>query len=543
MAHSLSTSKCIAIDTETTFTDDYNARKLVGISVANKTQEWYIPYGHSSNLFESENFTSLPDDLFMGDYTIVMHNAKFDLHMLNSIGLKIKTDRLFDTMIMAHFIDENPPHGLKELAGIRLGWKEPKELQNAIKNAGKSLGYEGIPAFIMAKYAEQDARMTYNLFVDLWDEFKEFRQLWENLDRPFLLALLEIESRGLLVDQPQATRQLADVDKRSSEIRQELKFDPAKPLVLERKLFSPVPEGLGLIPRSLGKSDRPTMDDAYLSSIGHPTTALVLEYRRLMKASSSYYRPYLRLSGASGRLHPTFKAHGTVTGRLSCENPNFQQVPRDSPIKKLFLPDPDCQLWEFDYSQIEFRLAAVYGQERELIEAFSNEQDVHAIVAGELGIPRQTAKMVTYAILYGSGIKNLAGRLKVPYNSAERIITDYRSRYPGIFQVMHRAEEQADYKNEIKYWTGRKRHFKYGSEHRKAFNSAIQGGAGEIFKHSTVKLHEAGFDLRNLVHDAVWVNIPREEVTTSVEVIPHIMSDWTVDQFKLRFSVDAKRLH
>ena len=286
------------------------------------------------------------------------------------------------------------------------------------------------------------------------------------------------------------------------------------------------------------------MDEAVLERYGHPTTALVIEYRTTSKQLSSYIRPYIARSGVSGgRLYPTFKQHGTITGRLSCENPNMQQIPRgDSPVKRLFMAEPDHELWEFDYKNIEMRLAAAYAQEQSLIDAFINGLDIHDTVSEQIGVPRHVAKMMNFLILYGGGVDTLARKTGLTKAAAFNVITSFKKQYPAVAAIMDKAEAVAEENMEVKYWTGRKRHFLWRSEARKAFNSVIQGGAFEIVKDGMLRLDVAGYRMVNQVHDAVWVQIHRAELMDALQQIPEILSAGTFENFGVPFPVDAKRL-
>jgi DNA polymerase I-like protein with 3'-5' exonuclease and polymerase domains len=155
----ISKADFVAIDTETNYTDSSSERFLVGISLAwSSDDSAYIPIGHTDTIFGTDNYSGDPFLDLLEDFsgTVIMHNAKFDLAMLDGY-INIPTNRLYDTMLMSYMIDEEPPHGLKELAKIRLDYEQPKQLQQGIKKAGSYFGYEAIPASVMAIYACQDA--------------------------------------------------------------------------------------------------------------------------------------------------------------------------------------------------------------------------------------------------------------------------------------------------------------------------------------------------------------------------------------------------
>lgn len=551
LVQGLSHSDLVAIDTETNITETLKDRFCVGISVATSEEDFfYIPLGHKEDLFGPQNFKGmLPTDLF-SDITgvVVFHNAKFDLHVLRQVGLEVPTGNLYDTMLMSHYINEYPPHGLKELAKDLLGFEESKDLQQKVKTAGGFFGYEAVPTVLMAPYAAQDVHFTRELFKYLWEDFQDYKELWP-VDRELMLTLLRIEETGLLVDLEMARSLSSRAADRMHQIRQQLGFDPAKTKLLASKLFGPPPDGLGLIPSQFSpKTGKPQATDAFLASVGHPTTALIREYRGLSKAKSSYFDAYDRLSTSEGRLHSNFKQHGTLTGRLSCEAPNLQQIPRENDdelkaAKKLFRAESNSELWEFDYRNIEYRLAAVYGRVPELLDGFRHERDIHSEVAAELGIPRYQAKVTVFLVLYGGGVNKLKAQLNCSYRDAEDVLNRLRSRYPGLNFAAKRCEEIANDRGYVKMWTGRRRHMKYENEGYKAFNSVLQGGAFEIVKRGLINVNRAGFDVRNQVHDSIWVNLPVGEVDVAVKEITKLMVDWTEPVFDLPFTIDAKRLN
>jgi DNA polymerase-1 len=326
------------------------------------------------------------------------------------------------------------------------------------------------------------------------------------------------------------------------QIQDELGFDPSKPSDVRSKLFDEPPFGYGLTPLSFTPKKRePQVNKAFLEATNHPVCGLLLEYSLLKKQLTSYFRPYQKLGGLAGRIHPSFRQHGTKTGRLSCADPNLQQVPRDSKVKDVFMPEEGCDLVEIDYSNIEMRLMAVYSQQPALLEEFTpREGDVHGRVATELGIDRFKAKTVNFLIGYGGGAKVLAQQLRISQTEASQILVKYKKKYPELFTTANSAQRAAENNSgEVRLWSGRVRHFQYPSEYHKAFNSVVQGGAFEIVKRSMLKLDEAGFDIRNQVHDSVWLNA---ETKAEVKEAEKIMEEWVEEDFSLPFFVESKVL-
>lgn len=486
---------------------------------------------------------------FPGD--IVAHNMKFDWITCTMHGLELPTDKLQDTMMLSVYLDENhvPGHSLDAVLKRYLGEKKKKiEAEALIK-----FGWEKAPTAYMGEYACQDTEFLPLLFQTLVNQSSERHlRMWEEFDRRFMLLLAEIEMRGIPIDRELCQQLETKCLQRLAEIRQELGFDPAKPSQLHPKLFDDPPYGLGLVPSEFTpRKGSPKVSLEWLQRQGHPVTALVYEYRKTQKQLSSYFSAYLGLTTRDyPRLHPNFKQHGTETGRLSCENPNLQQIPReeykDASVKKLFKAEQGKQLWEIDYRTIEYRLQAVYANSSQLIDLFENEGDFHQLVADDvsaksgLEVTRQKAKTINYLMSFGGGVGVLAAQLGLSYNKAKTIHEAYKAAYPEIFDKSDECQLIAEQDMQVDMWFGRTRHFRFASETHKAFNAVIQGGSFEIVKRSMLALQEAGFTISNQVHDSVWLNVDGENDVIEAQ---HIMEDWTKPTFGLSFRTDRKRLN
>jgi DNA polymerase-1 len=546
----------------------------LGLALTTVENEWYIPVGHEPFMGNQPNNIVLPTDLLKNfDGVIAAHNMKFDFHVVTGAGLIVPTDNLWCTMLQSVYMDENrhPGHDLDTVLDRYVG-EHKKKIEKA---ALEKFGWTKAPIDYMAIYATQDSRHLPQLHLTLLNQMDERHiQLWENVDRKFMLLLVEMERQGILIDRDLCEQLGQKCHIRLLEIQQELGFDPAKTSQLHPKLFADPPFGLGLKPASYtaggkvpnkktGKTrpPQPQVSLEWLASVGHPITALVYEYRKTQKQLSSYFAAYLRVTTRDyPRLHPDFNMGtvpndkggegGTVTGRLSCRNPNLQQIPReeykDAYVKKLFLPETGRQLWEIDYRTIEYRLQAVYAQSAELIALFEAEGDFHQLVADDVSaklgfnITRQDAKTVNYLMSYGGGVPVLASKLKISPSKARDIHSAYKEAYPEIFEKADEAQWQAECDMQIDMWSGRTRHFQWKSECHSAFNAVIQGGCGEIVKRSMLRLQEAGFNIANQVHDSVWLNVDSEKDVIEAQ---KIMEKWTKPLFGLTFRTDRKRLN
>jgi DNA polymerase-1 len=508
----------------------------MGISIEVGGDTSYIPVRHDSWMTPNAPNVSVPSDLLTAvQAELVFHNAKFDLHVLQRLGVIIpRSVRVYDTMIMAHLLNENhKDYSLEVLSNQLLGSGKEKDLAKIWNGI-----WEEMPSFAMAKYAERDVERTGKLYDLFKPIFGNFETVWK-VDEQFMYLLQKMEAKGLIVDKDEAKLLQDATIKRIREIDTELGFDPAKPSQLHRRLFSEPPIGLGLEITQTTPTGRPQVNTKYLRSLQHPIAGLLLERSMLAKQLSSYYNPYLDFTEGHDRIHASFKQHGTVTGRLSCADPNMHQIPRESPIKKLFLPEHGKQLWEIDFSALEPRLAAVYSKEPLLLDVFNNGGDYHQLTATSLGIVRHMGKTVNLSMLYGGGAPSLMNSLRCDYATASNHVRGYWNTYRTLDAFKESVNYAAEQAGEIKMWSGRYRRFPYKSEARKAFNSLIQGGGFEIVKQSTMRLDDAGFDIRNQVHDSVWIVVDNEKEVIEAE---HVMSDWTKEAFGLHFAVESKRL-
>lgn len=535
----------IAIDTETNITEKDHERFLVGVSFyAPGDEPFYLPVGHVEYLYPIQNaeFWDFSEDL-RPDVTLIFHNAKFDLKVLRSAGCNLLGFDIVDTMLWHHLLDQYRPHDLAQLEKKYLHKDVKKDLVKKIKVIREGVGMEYVPPEVMAIYASNDVVSTYELFALFQPKLEaaELIQVWEESDQKFMKLLVLLEERGLRLDHQRSRSLAAESKLRIQTIRDVLPFDPQKPKEVRERFFGPPPHGLGLRPSKLTpKTSLPATDEEALTGINHPEAGLLLEYRGLHKAVSTWFEGLPDKADQGGYLHPDFRQHGTLTHRLSCAEPNSQQFPREGPVRSLFLSEEGFDLVEFDYRAIEFRLAAWYCHNESLMDLFRRNGDIHQFVAERLGIGRQPAKNTNFAIIYAGGPGTIARTAGIPLKEAREIYRAYREEYPELFEIAEKCERLARARGWIRYWDGRRRVFKADYEYRKAFNSVVQGGAFQIIKRSMLMLHEQGVDMRNQVHDSIWVNVPHGE---SYDPIINTMVDWTVEQFGIPFHVESKVLH
>jgi DNA polymerase-1 len=377
-----------------------------------------------------------------------------------------------------------------------------------------------------------------------------------------------MESYGVRIDVPFSVKKAQlGVDKQH-EILKRLKRNPGSSKDLKAMLIDEL--GLPVVkltksglakqkageefdPKDYASFDKEAMAvyDEILERRDNPLAKDILAYRGWNKTTSSNYKAYLSLLSPDGRLRPNYKLHGTKTGRSSCEQPNLQQIPRESDkewngdLKQAFIADEGYTLWEFDYSQLELRLATAYADERELKKVFADPTaDIFTQMAGTLGFTRQDTKTFVYSVQYGAGLERIAAVFKVSRAEAEAKREAYRNSYPGFRKVEALASARCKAVGKVALWSGRYRHFwsKRDDAH-KAFNSVIQGGAADIVEHVMVKLwnevnNPAECRMLLTVHDSVVFEIRNDCVDKYVSTITSIMTNIEPD-FGVTFAVDA----
>jgi DNA polymerase-1 len=469
-------------------------------------------------------------------------------------------------MVLAHLVDENNPISGKSLESLSLYYlkkpgKKKTEFQAKVE---KILGWGAVPVELMCEYGTIDSVSTLELYEKLAPMLKaeNLQKVWAHKEQ-FSRLVQGMEIRGVTVDTALAQKEFDRGMQRMQEIIMELKGRvPSRPKDLNSLLIHEL--GLPVIykvNRRTGERrqtfDKDAMEqyDQILELVDNPIAKRVLEYRGWLKTTSSNYAPYLELLSPDGRIRCNYKLHGTRTGRMSCEKPNLQQIPRESPkewngnLKKVFVPEHGYSLMEFDYSQLEFRLGAAYAREPVLQEIFAEDRDVFTEMAEHLNMPRQSAKTLNYSIQYGAGTTRISNVFRVSPLEARKIIDDYYDAYPNIKAMSKKVQYIVYRYRKVPLWSGRFRHFDYPKKQAyKAFNSVIQGGAADIVEHVMMELHRKGFNTNECrmlltVHDSVIFEIDnriKDQVAPEIKKVMTDINAATGQEFPVKFAVDSK---
>ena len=334
---------------------------------------------------------------------------------------------------------------------------------------------------------------------------------------------------------------------------------PSSPKDLEELLIGRL--GLPVVKRSL-KTGKPSFDkyamedyELILQNRDDDTAQKILEYRGWQKAITTYFTAFLRFTGSDGRLRTRFNTIGTRTSRLSAEKPNLQQIPRVSSkrwncnTKGCIVPRSGYRLWEIDYSNLELRLAAIYAEQTNLIDAFNRGDKIWDYMLGVLGggWQKNQVKTFTYMILYGAGYKKIALTMGKDLKEAKKQKDEYFGLFPRIEWASKTINDGAKSTGYVSLWTGRRRHFTGGESPHKAFNSVLQGGGAEVVKRALIRIWRELTDCNKnslcklvlTVHDSVVLEIKEGYETAFLPAAIKIMEEIPTQFFNMVFSVDC----
>ncbi|SHL91270.1 DNA polymerase I [Chitinophaga jiangningensis] len=560
----------LSFDTETTGKDP-NEADLVGMSFAFKTGEAYyipLPADKAGVISILEEFRPVFEN---ESITFIGQNLKYDMIMLKWYGFALKGP-VFDTMLAHYLVEPEGRRSMDYLSAQYLGY-EPVSIETLIGKGKNQLSMRDVEVEKVANYAAEDADVTLQLkevFLPMLPA-KAVEKVFYEVENPLTKVLTDMEFEGIAID----TKALADYSAElETEIRRAeesvyeqagVRFKLASPKQLGEVLF----EKLQLDPKA--KKTRTgqyaTGEDVLQKlSSKHQIVEDILIFRELSKLKSTYVDALpLLLNKRTNRIHTSYNQAVAVTGRLSSNNPNLQNIPirtdRGREIRKAFIPrNEDFVLLSADYSQIELRIIAAISGDEQMMEAFRSGTDIHAATAAKVyNVPleevtsdmRRNAKSVNFGIIYGVSAFGLSENLGIPRSEAKTLIDNYFAQYPSIKKYMEDQVKTAQKKGYVETLLGRKRWLKdinssnavvRGFAERNAINMPIQGTAADMIKLAMIAVHKA-FKAHNLqskmilqVHDELVFDAHKSEL----EIIKPIILDCMRNALPLAVPVEAE---
>jgi DNA polymerase I len=559
LVETLQKQKEISFDTETTNIDANNA-ELVGVSFSTGAGNgWFVPVP-CDDIAESKRILSFFKPVFDNEYiTWIGHNIKYDLLMLKWYGFELK-GRFFDTLLAHYLIEPDGKHNMDWLSAKYLGY-EPVHIEELIGKKGKNQGcMKDVEVEKVKEYAVEDADITYQfkaVFEPLLQN-NSLEKVFSEVEVPLAPVLTDVEYQGVRIDTAflsEYSSLLEEEARKNEEAVYEaagVRFNLGSPKQLGEVLF----EKLKLDPKAKKtKTGQYATGEDVLSKLAksNPIADNILAYREFTKLKSTYVDALpLLINEKTGRVHTTFAQAVAVTGRLSSNNPNLQNIPirteRGKEIRKAFIPrDENHVLVSADYSQIELRIVAAISADPAMSAAFSNGLDIHTATAMKVyGVAetevtkemRYKAKSVNFGIVYGQGAFGLSENLRISRTEAKEIIDNYKKEFSGITRYMDDTINFCRENGYVQTIMGRKRWLRdinsanftvRAFAERNAINSPIQGTAADMIKLAMVKVHDA-FKKNNFkskmilqVHDELVFDVLKEEVEAVKPVILECM--------------------
>jgi DNA polymerase-1 len=550
--------KEISFDTETT-SIDANVAELVGLSFCVRPGHgWYVPV--PVNKEEVKMLLEKFSDLYQDDtITWVGHNIKYDLLVLKWYGIEIR-GKFFDTLLAHYVIEPEGKRNMDWLSAKYLNY-ETVTIEELIGKKGKGQGtMRDVEVEKVKEYAVEDADVTLqfkNIFEPLLTEY-EVRAVFEEAEVPLAPVLVNVEYEGIRIDMDflnEYSKILEGEARKHEDAVYEVagvKFNLGSPKQLGEILF----DKLKLDPKAKKtKTGQYATGEDVLSRLAkeHKICDDITAYREYTKLRSTYVDALpLLINAKTGRVHTTFAQAVAVTGRLSSNNPNLQNIPirtdRGREIRKAFIPrDEHHVLISADYSQIELRIVAAISGDAAMSEAFKLNKDIHTATAAKVyKVPesevtkdqRRKAKSVNFGIVYGQGAFGLAQNLQIKQAEAREIIDNYKIEFAGVTKYMDDMINFARENGYVQTIMGRKRWLRdinsanftvRGLAERNAINSPIQGTAADMIKLAMIKIDAAfkqhGFQSKMVlqVHDELVFDVHKSELEAIQPVILQCM--------------------
>lgn len=551
----------LAVDTET---DGLNVRNnlnyCIGISVTTEDGfSCYFPFRHSTDNVDRKYVQNLKEIFRTRD--LIWHHRKFDMHSLRTMGIDpLAFEGIqYDTMLLFHMWNEEFFSFEMDVLAKTFLKKEGKLDAETIKNMGLKFGFPNIPVSVMGPYACRDTELTFDLWRYIWPKIikEEMDKVYLETEMPFTRILYKMEKRGVGVNLDFAKEKAFIGRNRMSTIVRELHFNPASTKDLNRILI----EELGLpvlarTPKGSPSFNKKVMEeyDDILNDSDNPVAQRVGEYRGWQKAVTSLYEPLLEKVAPDGFVRTEFKQHGTVTGRLSANSPNLQQVPRNSDkkwngnAKSAFTSGREgYTLIGWDYSQLELRFAAAYGGEGLLLQEFEKPDAdpfnvLTPVIFGVLTPEfRHETKTFVYANSYGAGLPKIAAQLGRSIEETKPLFARFQDSISNILKVSNTVQDLIRQRGYVRYWDGRRRHIRNKAEAYKGWNSLCQGGGAQLVKKAMMRCEEFEDDncfMVLQVHDEITFCIKTELIEHYRPMIEKAMTDWP--DFGVRLAVDSK---
>ena len=539
------TKDFLSLDTETTGTDPIEAQ-LVGLSFSvEENQAFYVPIPR--NREEAQNIVNEFKPVYENEKILkIGQNIKYDLMVLQNYGITLRGE-IFDTMIAHYLLQPELRHGMDYLAEVYLNY-QTIHIEELIGPRGKNQkNMADLPPAWVYEYACEDADVTLKLKNIFEPKLKEegCYELFRDIEMPLMPVLAWMERNGVCIDTEGLRETSALYTQKMNQLEEEIHALAGEPF----NIASPKQVGEVLFEKlKISDKAKKTKKGQYVTSEDvletlrskHPIVEKILEHRGLKKLLGTYIDALPKLiHPQTGHIHTSFNQTITTTGRLSSSNPNLQNIPvrgaEGKEIRKAFIPEPGCEFFSADYSQIELRIMAHLSGDPHMIEAFREGHDIHAATAAKIykkpieevtRDERNKAKTANFGIIYGITVFGLAERMGVSRAEAKELIDGYFETYPKVKEYMQKSIDMARERGFAETIYHRRCYLRDINSHnavvrgyaeRNAINAPIQGSAADIIKIAMIRIYrrfqEEGLRSKMIlqVHDELNFSVFPEE--------------------------------
>jgi DNA polymerase-1 len=570
----LSKQKEFCFDTETTHISPSFAN-LVAITFSfKKSEAYFIHFDDDFN--KTKSILNKFQEIF-ANQTIrkIGQNIKYDIIVLSNYEIKVNGD-LFDTMIAHHLLDSNSRNNLNHLAEHYLNYS-PIEINSIVTTKTKK-DFDIRTASIesLKDYACEDSDITFQLKEILAPKINEekFEDLFYNIEMPLIHVLADMEIEGVTLNTEYLKELSVELTAELSELEAKIKelagveFNISSPKQLGEVLF----EKLGLpAPKKTKTKQYSTSEETLKKLEEHEIIQKILRYRSLKKLISTYIDALPDLiNPRTGKIHSSYNQAVTLTGRLSSNNPNLQNIPIRSEdgrkLREAFEASDDEHLFlSADYSQVELRLMAILSEDENMTNAFVNDADIHAETAAKIfkvekeeitKEMRNTAKIANFSIIYGVSSFGLSQNINTSRKEAKQLIDNYFESYSGVKQFMDDSVKKARDKGYVETLKGRRQQlpdinsensFVRSNAERNAINTPIQGTSADIIKIAMIEIHKQ-FEEKKLgskmimqVHDELNFDILKSEIEEVREIVKNSMENVINSKIKLKVNINEAK--
>ncbi|ELV3596168.1 DNA polymerase I [Campylobacter lari] len=550
----------VAFDTETTGLDTKEA-KIVGFSFcSHESEAFYVPLAHDylgvCKQISMQAAKKGIEKIYQS--TVIGHNLKYDFEIIKNNFNLLPPKNYADTMILAWLKEPSLRVNMDVLAK-RIFDYETLHFEDLVK---KGESFAGVDVEKACKYAAEDAYITLRFYLYFLKNLeKSLLELAQKSEFEFIKVLIMMENNGIKLDIQKLESLMQNFNQDIKILSEKIydlageKFNINSPKQVGDILF----EKLKLPSGKKSKTGYST-DEKVLNNLidEHLIIKEILAYRELAKLVGTYCEPLLKLAkkDENSRIYSSFLQTGTATGRLSSKDPNLQNIPAHGQYakdyKSCFVAKEGFSFISLDYSQIELRMLAHFSEDEKLLEAFSNDEDIHAktaiMIFGESNYhTRSIAKSINFGLIYGMGYKTLSQNLKIEAKLAKEYIEKYFKNFTSIKTYFEKVKNEAKQNGFIKTLLGRKRYFDFENAkpmqiamyERESINSTLQGSAADIIKLAMIEIAKDLDENKRLIlqiHDELIFEVKDEFCDEFAKNASDIMENIVKLKVKLKTS-------